>query len=590
MAGDRRAVQVDILGDASNYKKAMADAEGQTGKTGGIMSGIFAGVGIAATNLAVEGIGKVIDFLGDSSKVAMDAEVTTTRLTTALQDNVVGFTGTADAMEGTIDAGRALGFTGDDLRASLSALVTVTKSTTQAQADQSIAEDLARARGIDLATATNIVIKAQEGNVGALKKLGIIVPAVTTNVDALRASHTKFTPEQLKAAQALDKAATATAALAAIQTSAKGQADAYAGTMAGSMAVAGTLVEGIQEKLGATLNQLAATILPPLIKGLEVLAGWFGGVIKSIQPLVPVVAALVSQYLAKLGDAFNQIVAAIGPLLPVLQKLAGEYIGFLVSELKVVAGFITGTVVPVIVNVAKAVIPVLTAALSWLATDVIPSVSAAFSYIASKVMPLVVSAIDWVSKNVLPALSVAFSWIVKNVLPPVVAALGWVANNVLPALGQAFGFITDRVIPGISGALQGLAATVSSVMGVVASVVKGTFNTVIGLVNGIIRAIDSISVHVSIPNPFGGTLASVDWNGAGISQIPYLHSGGTVPGQPGSDVLAVLQAGERVLPRGGSGGAAEVHIHIDQGAYIDGPSIDRLALLIGQRLSLAGIG
>ena len=192
--GDKREVKVDILGDPTSYKKAMTDAEQHTGKTGSVMTGIFTGIGIGATQLATEGIGKVVDFLGESSKVARDAEVTTTRLTTALHDNVKGFQGTAEAMEPAIDAGRRLGFTGDELRASLSALVTVTKDTKQAQDDQSAAEDLARARGIDLASATNIVIKAQEGNVGALKKLGIIVPAVTTAVDALKASHLSSRP------------------------------------------------------------------------------------------------------------------------------------------------------------------------------------------------------------------------------------------------------------------------------------------------------------------------------------------------------------------------------------------------------------
>jgi hypothetical protein len=128
MADTRKTVTAYIAGDATGYKRAMTEAEQHTGKTGGIMSGVFAGVGIAATNLAVEGIGKVVDFLGDSARVAQDAEVTTTRLTTALRDNVKGFVGDASAMEGSIDAGRRLGFTGDTLRASLSSLVTVTHS------------------------------------------------------------------------------------------------------------------------------------------------------------------------------------------------------------------------------------------------------------------------------------------------------------------------------------------------------------------------------------------------------------------------------------------------------------------------------
>lgn len=36
--------------------------------------------------------------------------------------------------------------------------------------------------------------------------------------------------------------------------------------------------------------------------------------------------------------------------------------------------------------------------------------------------------------------------------------------------------------------------------------------------------------------------------------VPRFHSGGTVGGAPGSETLAILQAGERVIPPGGSGG------------------------------------
>ena len=534
MADTKKTVTAYIAGDATGYKKAMSEAEQHTGKTGSVMHGIFTGIGIGATQLATEGIGKVVDFLGESSKVARDAEVTTTRLTTALHDNVKGFVGDASAMEGSIDAGRKLGFTGDALRASLSALVTVTKNKQQATLDEAAAEDLARARGIDLATATNIVIKAQEGNVGALKKLGIIVPAVTKNVDELKASHDKFTPAQLKAAQAADKQATATAALAAIHKSAQGQAEAYAGTMAGSLAVAGTEVEGIQEKLGATLNQMVAAVLPPLIKGLGVVSDWFGQLVTAAQPFVAIAAELVGQYLSALGEAFNQIVAAVQPLIPVVADLIHKDLEVLASVVQAVAKWVTTTLIPALVQVAKAVLPPLTAALKWLANDVLPSVADAFKFIAAHVMPLVTSAVGWITKNVLPPLGAAFDWIVKNVLPPVVAAFGWIAKNVLPAMGTAFAFLTDKVIPAISNAFQAVGSVVGKVFGAVTGTVKSAINTVIGIINGMIRAIDSVQIHVHIDPPDPLPKINFDWNGVGIGQLPYLHSGGIVPGaRPG---------------------------------------------------------
>ena len=231
MAGDRREVKVDILGDATSYKKAMSEAEQHTGKTGAVMTGIFAGVGIGGHPARDRGHrqgGRLPGRQREGGAGRRGHHHPPHDRAPGQRDGVQGDRRRRWSPRSTPAGGS--GFTGDELRSSLSALVTVTKDTKQAQTDQSAAEDLARARGIDLASATNIVIKAQEGNVGALKKLGIIVPAVTKNVDDLKASHQKFTPEQLKAAQAADKQATATAALAAIQKAAQGQAEAYAGT------------------------------------------------------------------------------------------------------------------------------------------------------------------------------------------------------------------------------------------------------------------------------------------------------------------------------------------------------------------------
>ncbi|HLX33727.1 MAG TPA: hypothetical protein VKR30_00625 [Candidatus Limnocylindrales bacterium] len=582
---DKRTVEVRIVGDATGYKKALAESEQASGKSGSIIGGVFAGVGIAATNLAVEGVGKVIDFLGDSSKVARDAEVTTTRLTTALRDNVKGFTGTAEAMTGAVDAGRRLGFTGDELRASLAALVTVTKNQRQAQVDAAAAEDLARARGIDLASATNIVIKAQEGNVGALRKLGIIVPAVTSNVDALKASHEKATPAQIKAAQAADKAATATAALAAIQRAAQGQAEAYAGTMQGSLAVAGTEVEAIQERLGETLNRIVAAVLPPLVKGLSAVADWFGQVAQAAAPFVAQVVDLGGQLMAALADAFNQIAAAVQPLIPVIADLVHQDLEVLASVIGTVAKWVTENLIPAFVQVAKSVLPPLRAGLEWLAHDVLPSVRAAIEFVAAHAIPPLRSALEWVTKNVLPPLGAAFDWIVKNVLPPVVAALRWIADNVLPALGQGFAFFTDRVLPAVSGALQAVGGVVGKVFGAVAGTVKSAINAVIGLINGMIRAIDSVQFHVHIDPPDPLPKIHFDWNGVGLGQLPYLHAGGLVPGTPGADVLAVLQAGERVVPRGSASGPTVV-VNIN-GGLIDGPTIDALTNALARRLSFA---
>ncbi|SCG38260.1 hypothetical protein [Micromonospora zamorensis] len=64
------------------------------------------------------------------------------------------------------------------------------------------------------------------------------------------------------------------------------------------------------------------------------------------------------------------------------------------------------------------------------------------------------------------------------------------------------------------------------------------------------------SLSWSVP----GWIPGIGGNSISVPDLPKFHSGGIVPGTPGSEVMAVLQAGERVTPVTGSGGGAVVVI------------------------------
>lgn len=51
-------------------------------------------------------------------------------------------------------------------------------------------------------------------------------------------------------------------------------------------------------------------------------------------------------------------------------------------------------------------------------------------------------------------------------------------------------------------------------------------------------------------------IPGIGGNSFSAPRLPTFHTGGTVPGRPGQDVLAVLRAGERVIPAGGGAGGA----------------------------------
>lgn len=49
-------------------------------------------------------------------------------------------------------------------------------------------------------------------------------------------------------------------------------------------------------------------------------------------------------------------------------------------------------------------------------------------------------------------------------------------------------------------------------------------------------------------------------NSISVPQLPKFHTGGVVPGSPGQEMVAVLQAGERITPAGRTGGTEQVSV------------------------------
>lgn len=97
--------------------------------------------------------------------------------------------------------------------------------------------------------------------------------------------------------------------------------------------------------------------------------------------------------------------------------------------------------------------------------------------------------------------------------------------------------------------LKALPSAMVSVFGKLAGAIFGpfreAFNRISDAWNGSVGRL-SWSVPSWVPVIGGNSISA--------PTLPRFHTGGTVPGAPGSEMLAILQAGERVLPAGGGGG------------------------------------
>jgi phage-related protein len=585
-------------GSTGNIGKSFDDAGGHVSKFGGIMAGIGAGIGMAAFGAVTTGIGKVTDVLGDAEKAYQDAAVSTAQLSTAVGNNVGTWSYYQAGVEKGIDANLKFGFSGDDLRSSMAILVGVTDDVGQAQKDQAEAMDLARLKGIDLASATNIVMKAQEGNTGALKKLGIAIAPVTTAMDKLNASGKKVTQAQKDAAKAADLQATETAALTGITQLAGGQAEAYADTSAGKLAAAHAKVTEAMVKLGGITDQIVQAVMPGLADAFENIMNAVGPVLTQLGTAMPGVIATVQAAIQALSGALSPIVkvfaadipgaidtvkAAISGLLPSFGSSgaggAASGLGKDMTQLQTTFSAVFAD----IQSIVTAATGIITNIWKTFGSDIMGAVKVYMQYIQEtfqNVLAIVQGVFDTFSAlfkgdwaGVWKGIQEIFSGVwaqvgsifraLLNALPIALDAFGKIIGGLwgniwhgLQTAAQSIGnainsAVAQYVIQPVKDGFNSLVTFIIGIPGRITSAASGMFdgiwNAFKGAINNVIRGWNSL--HFSFAGFNMGPLGNVAGFNMSVPKIPTLHSGGIVPGAPGTDVLALLQAGERVTSR-----------------------------------------
>lgn len=193
----------------------------------------------------------VVGFLSDSARAAADSEAVMARLGSAVETAGGNFEILGPAIDTATGAAEQLAFDGEDAADALTTLTQRTGDAGQAIDLLGLTMDVARGRGVSLASAADAVGKAAAGNVSALQKMGV----------------------------AIEEGATAQEALAAAQATFGGQAEAYAGTTQGAFDKLAVTFGNVQETIGGMLGpmQVVVGILPGLSSGFGMLSGTVGG-------------------------------------------------------------------------------------------------------------------------------------------------------------------------------------------------------------------------------------------------------------------------------------------------------------------------
>jgi len=247
---DIRTLKLQLLADTAQFStglnKASTDTQSFTNKVDKIVAtaakaflGLATAVGTAAFAIGVSAVKAAIE--DEKAQVSL---AQTLRNTTKATDQQIA------ATEDYIDAtARATGIADDQLRPSLDRLVRSTQDVTKAQKLQQLALDIAAGTGKDLATVTEALGKAYDGNLGALKRIGVPLDEniiKTKNFDG---------------------------AVKALSETFAGQAAAAAETFAGRMQRVQIAVGEANEKIGFALlpfmEELAKFVVSDVVPALE---------------------------------------------------------------------------------------------------------------------------------------------------------------------------------------------------------------------------------------------------------------------------------------------------------------------------------
>ena len=288
MAGNTLRASVEL--DDGGVTKKLHGISAAFDKVGGKGSGavFFGSVGAKAVakgfDLIGASIGGTVSFLTDAFEAAQQDQVSQAALGQALKANIPNWDGNADALNRYIDAQINHGFADDEVRASIGQLVGITHDAQKATELNTIAQELARSKGIDLGTATDIVTKAAQGNGKALKALGIDTTGAKDAMGLLKA----------------------------ITDNTKGSMDAYDATMAGKVNISQKKFDEAMEKIGYTIMPVVSDImqkfsddwLPAFGRGwqkvvdaIKAAVTWIGNIIGALNRGI----AKVDEFLKKIG-------------------------------------------------------------------------------------------------------------------------------------------------------------------------------------------------------------------------------------------------------------------------------------------------
>lgn len=406
LAKDQASDKFNKVGKAADQQRGKMQLLGKAGKLAAM--GLAAGLVVAA--------GAAVKFV----QAAIEDEASAKRMATQFRNSAGATKSQIAATEQWISAqGRAKGVADDDLRPALSNLVRATGDVGKAQKLAGLAMDISAGTGKDLGAVSTALAKAQNGNVGALSRLGV----KTKDAEGKTMSFKKVVGQ--------------------LGDTFKGAASKHADTTAGRFArlklIGSELGESIGAKLLPPITEFAGFLLNRVGPALSKAGGW-------IQTnLVPPLVAVGGFIKSKVLPAFAQLNGGVS-------KVTGPLAAF--------AGWIKGKVVPAIQEVA-----------SYIGQRAKPVIAAFGDVWRTKIQPAL-SAAAAKFRAVQPAIAAVGSFLL-SLGKAVFKVAAWILSKLLPPLGRLAGWIFSKVVPAVASLVTGLIRVVGAIAKFGSALIRG---------------------------------------------------------------------------------------------------------------------
>lgn len=281
-------------------------------KLGGLGTAVLGAAGVAVGGIAVMGK-KMVEF----GQLAADEQEGVVALGQAVKNTGANWDEASEAIEGYLAAElKRTALDDGEGREAIQKLTEATGDYKESMKLMAITQDLARAKGMDLSQAAELVGKVYNGQTTALKRYGIT----------------------------LDEGADSAEAFAAMQQKFGGQAEAFANTNAGAQQRLQIAMGNLKETIGGAVLPIMTSLAE---KASDLAMRALPVVEVAVQRLTPIFESLVAFIEDPVIPIFDQIVQFVIENWPIVQEVALEVFGKIQE--------IIGTVMPDILKIIDVV-------------------------------------------------------------------------------------------------------------------------------------------------------------------------------------------------------------------------------------------